>query len=186
MAGDTSVATGIAGRYAKALFEMANEQRALDAVRDDLAHIQSLLDESDDLRRVVYSPVLDRTQQGKAMLAVLDAAGISALVRNFIGVVAQNRRLFALTPMIKDYNELLADFRGEVVAEVTAATPLTDAQQDKIAATLKSAMGRDINIETRVDENLIGGMVVRVGSRMVDFSLATKLQGLRLAMKGVG
>ncbi len=88
--------------------------------------------------------------------------------------------------MIRTYNALLADFRGEVVAEVTAATALTDAQQDKIAATLKSAMGSDINIETRVDESLIGGMVVRVGSRMIDFSLATKLQGLRLAMKGVG
>lgn len=186
MAGDTSVATGIAGRYAKALFEMANEQKALDQVRDDLAQVQALLDESEDLRRVVLSPVLDRTQQGKAMLAVLDAAGISSLVRNFIGVVAQNRRLFALSPMIRTYNALLAEFRGEVVAEVTSATALSDAQQEKIAATLKGAMGRDINIETRVDESLIGGMVVRVGSRMVDFSLATKLQGLRLAMKGVG
>lgn len=186
MAAETSIASGIAGRYATALFEMANEQKSLDAVRDDLALIQGLLDESEDLRRLVRSPVIARTDQGRAMLAVLDAAGVGQLVRNFVGVVAQNRRLFALRAMITTFNQLLADFRGEIAAEITAAAPLSDGQRDKIAAALRAAMGRDVNIDIRVDEGLIGGMIVRVGSRMVDFSLATKLQGLRLAMKGVG
>lgn len=178
--------SGIAGRYATALFDLANEQKALDDVKGDLATIQGLLDESSDLESVVRSPVLSRDEQGKAMAAVLDAAGVGQTVKNFIGVVAHNRRLFALRGMIRAYNELLAHHRGEIAAEVTSAQPLTDEQRDKLAAQLKQAMGRDVNIETSVDEGLIGGMIVRVGSRMVDFSLATKLASLRLSMKGVG
>lgn len=180
------MSTGVAERYATALFEMATEQNCQDSVRDDLIRIQAMLDESDDLRRLVRSPAFDRVEQGRAMLAVIDAAGIGPLVRNFVGVVAQNRRLFVLPGIFRAYHKKLADWRGEIAAEVVSATPLSDDQQSRIASALRTAMGRDVNIETRVDEALIGGMIVRVGSRMVDFSLATKLQGLRLAMKGVG
>lgn len=186
LAADHSTTSGISGRYATALFDLANDQKCWDSVRDDLMRIQAMLDESDDLRRLVRSPVLGREEQGRAILAVMDAAEIGPLVRNFIGVVAHNRRLFALSGMITAYNRILADFRGEIAASVTSAAALTDDQRERLAAALKQAVGRDVNIETRVDENLIGGMVVRVGSRMIDFSLATKLASLRLSMKGVG
>jgi F-type H+-transporting ATPase subunit delta len=186
LAADQTTTTGIAGRYATALFELANEQKALDEVQADLATIMAMLDESADLEAVVRSPVLGRDEQARAMDAVLEAGGVGRMVRNFTGVVAQNRRLFALRGMIRAYNALLAQHRGEVAATVTSAVALTDEQRDKLAAALKQAVGRDVNIETSVDENLIGGMVVRVGSRMVDFSLATKLASLRLSMKGVG
>lgn len=186
MAADTSITAGIAGRYATALFDLAEEQKALDDVQRDLQTITSLLDESAELEAVVRSPVISRQDQAKAMTAVLDAAGVGQTVKNFVGVVAQNRRLFALRGMIRAYNELLAQHRGEVSASVTSAQPLTDEQQSKLADALKQAVGRDVNIETSVDEGLLGGMVVRVGSRMVDYSLATKLNSLRLSMKGVG
>lgn len=186
MAADKSITAGIAGRYATALFDLAEEQKALDDVQRDLQTITSLLDESAELEAVVRSPVISRQDQAKAMTAVLDAAGVGQTVKNFVGVVAQNRRLFALRGMIRAYNELLAQHRGEVSASVTSAQPLTDEQQSKLADALKQAVGRDVNIETSVDEGLLGGMVVRVGSRMVDYSLATKLNSLRLSMKGVG
>ncbi len=176
----------MSGRYAKAMFDLANERNALDDVKADLATITAMLDESADLESVVRSPVLSRDDQARAMDAVLDAAGVGQMVKNFVGVVAKNRRLFALRGMIRGYNELLAQHRGEVAAEVTSAQPLTDAQRDNLAAALKQAVGRDVTIETSVDESLIGGMIVRVGSRMVDFSLSTKLASLRLSMKGVG
>ncbi|WP_416898869.1 MAG: F0F1 ATP synthase subunit delta [Minwuia sp.] len=186
MAADHSTISGISGRYATALFELANEQGSLDDVKSDLAAISAMLDESADLQSVVRSPVISRDDQAKAMAAVLDAAGTGQTVKNFVGVVAQNRRLFALRGMIRAYNQLLSQHRGEIAASVTSAQPLSDEQQQKLADALKQAMGRDVNIETSVDEGLIGGMIVRVGSRMVDFSLSTKLAGLRLSMKGVG
>ncbi len=186
MAADTSITAGIAGRYATALFDLAEEQKALDDVQRDLQTITSLLDESAELEAVVRSPVISRQDQAKAMTAVLDAAGVGQTVKNFVGVVAQNRRLSALRGITRAYNKLLAHHRGDVSASVTSAQPLTDEQQSKLADALKQAVGRDVNIETSVDEGLLGGMVVRVGSRMVDYSLATKLNSLRLSMKGVG
>lgn len=186
MAADQSTISGIAGRYATALFDLANEQNALDAVQADLATITGMLDDSAELVAVVRSPVLSREEQSGAMAAVLDAAGVGQTVKNFVGVVGANRRLFALRGMIRGFNERLAQHRGEIAATVTSAAALSDAQQENLAASLKQAMGRDVTIETSVDESLIGGMVVRVGSRMVDFSLATKLASLRLSMKGVG
>lgn len=186
MAADKSITAGIAGRYATALFDLAEEQNALDDVQRDLQTITSLLEESADLVKVVRSPVISRQDQARAMNAVLEAAGAGQTVKNFVGVVAQNRRLFALPGMIRAYNELLAQHRGEVSASVTSALPLSEEQRQKLSDTLKQAVGRDVNIETSVDEGLLGGMVVRVGSRMVDYSLATKLNSLRLSMKGVG
>jgi F-type H+-transporting ATPase subunit delta len=145
-----------------------------------------MLDESADLARLVRSPVIAREDQAKAMAAVLEKAGIGETVRKFVGVVAENRRLFALRDMIRMYGQLLAQHRGEVVAEVTSAKSLNDAQLNALKASLAEGLGRDITVNAHVDDSLIGGLVVQVGSRMVDTSLRTKLQNLKYAMKGVG
>jgi F-type H+-transporting ATPase subunit delta len=176
--------SGVAGRYATALFGLAVERSAIDEIARDLQQILAMINESSDLRRLIQSPIFSRDQQSDAMAAVLTGAGISELVRNFVGVVAGNRRLFALEGMIGAYRSLVANHRGEVTAEVTSATPLSDAQRAAVEQALKQAIGSNVAIDTDVDPDLIGGMVVRVGSRMVDSSLKTKLQRLQLAMKG--
>jgi len=183
---DVSGATGLAGRYATALFELADEQKALDQTAEDLTSIGAMLEESDDLVRLIRSPVITKNDQQSAMQAVMEEAGIGDLTRNFIGVVIENRRLFALPGMIKGYLALLANARGEATAEVISAKPLSDAQQQAIMDSLRKAVGTKVAIDAKVDETLLGGLIVKVGSRMVDTSLKTKLAGLRLAMKGVG
>jgi len=180
----SSGVSGVAGRYAAALFDLADEQKELDAVASDLATIRQLLAESEDLRRLVRSPVISREAQSRAILAVLERAGAAPMTRNFVGVVAQNRRLFALDDMCVGYRELLAARRGEVTAEVTTARPLSDAQRAALEQELRTAMGSLVSIDDRVDPALLGGMVVKVGSRMVDSSLRTKLQRLELTLKG--
>jgi len=178
--------TGLAGRYATALFELADEDKQLDAVAEDLASIGAMLDDSADLRRLVRSPVISRDDQRKGMDAVLEAAEIGELTRNFIGVVTRNRRLFSLAGMIKGYQALLADRRGEATAEVVTARALSATQLEAIESSIKQAMGTNVAIDATVDDSLLGGLIVKVGSRMVDTSLKTKLTQLRLAMKGVG
>ncbi|MBO6904481.1 MAG: F0F1 ATP synthase subunit delta [Parvibaculum sp.] len=173
--------SGVAGRYATALFELADEQSALDAVAADLASINAMLNESEDLKRLVRSPVFSAAEQGRA--AVLDKAGVSALVKNFCGLVIRNRRLFVLPEMISAYTSILAAKRGEITADVTSAHPLGDQQVESLKAALKSATGRDVMINTKVDAGLLGGLVVKVGSRMIDSSLRTKLNSLKIAMK---
>ena len=185
MAAEVSVVSGIAGRYATALFELAREQNELDAVAADLASLRQALDESDDLNRLVTNPVFGREEQGRAMAAVLAALGVGGLVTNFIGVVAENRRLFALRDMIRGFLALLAEHRGEVVARVTSARPLAEGQLATVRAELAAAMHTEVSIETEVEPELLGGLVVRVGSRMIDSSIRTKLQNLKFAMKGV-
>ncbi len=175
--------SGMAGRYATALFELADEQSVLDAVAADLANIQKMLNESADFLRLVRSPVFSAAEQTRAVDAVLDKAGISTLVRNFAGLVIKNRRLFALFGMISAYGAILAAKRGEITADVTSAHPLADAQVANLKAALKSATGRDVMIDTRVDAALLGGLIVKVGSRMIDSSLRTKLNSLKIAMK---
>ena len=176
--------SGIAGRYATALFELAVDRGAIDGVIDDLSRLQAMIDESGDLRRLIRSPLFSREQQSKAMEAVLEKAGLSQLVRNFVGVVARNRRLFAIENMIRIYRELVARHRGEVTAEVTSAAPLSETQRAAVEQALKQAIGSNVAVNTTVDPALIGGMIVRVGSRMVDSSLRSKLQRLQLVMKG--
>jgi F-type H+-transporting ATPase subunit delta len=178
--------TGLGGRYANALFELAHEAKALDAVADDLTRIEAMLAESADLRRLVTSPVLTREEQGRAMGAVLTAMGAHGLTRRAVGLMAQKRRLFVLKDVILAYRRLLAARRGEVAAEVISARALAKVQAEEIAAALKSALGREVSVETRVDPALIGGLIVRVGSRMIDNSLSTKLRRLQFAMKGTG
>ena len=179
-------ATGLAGRYATALFDLAETEKQLDRVADDLGALAAMIESSADLKRLIRSPVISRDDQGRAMAEVLDKAGMSELVRNFVGVVAGNRRLFALPSMIAGYRSLLAARRGEATAEVVSARALTKKQLEAIAARLKKAIGTTVAVSTKVDAGLLGGLVVKVGSRMVDSSLRTKLQRLRFAMKGVG
>jgi F-type H+-transporting ATPase subunit delta len=178
--------SGLAQRYATALFELADEQQGLDQTAKDLTLLKQLLAESADLRRLVGSPMISRGDQARAMDAVLKAAGIGGLVRQFIGLVAQNRRLFALRSMINGFLAELAKRRGEQTALVVAAQPLSDAQLAQVTDALKTAMGSKVSVDVRIDPALIGGMIVKVGSRMIDASVRTKLTKLKLAMKGVG
>ena len=186
MSSDVIGATGVSGRYATALFELADDEKQLDAVAADLASIGAMVDESADLQRLIRSPVISRDDQLTAMDAILEAAEVGQLTRNFVGVVTKNRRLFSLPGMIKGYQALLAAKRGEATAEVFSAPALSDAQLGAIKDSLKTAMGTNVAIDTKVDDSLLGGLIVKVGSRMVNTSLKTKLSQLRLAMKGVG
>jgi len=185
VASETFSASGLAGRYATALYELADEAKQLDAVAGDLARLKALIDESADLRRLMSSPLIGREQQTQAMLAVVERAGLGDLTRRFVGTVARNRRLSALRAMIDAFNQILAARRGEITAHVTSAKPLSQTQADAIGAALRSAMGRKVSVDLKVDPKLLGGLKVMVGSRLIDASLATKLQRLQLAMKGL-
>ncbi len=186
MAGEDTSLSGLAGRYALALLELADEKRELDSVAEDLRGLKGVLAESEELRRLIRSPLFSREQQSAAMAAVLDKAGVGELTRRFVLLVARNRRLFALPQMIHAYLAELARRRGEVSAQVTSATALSDAQQRALVETLRAEVGSKVQVEVKVDPGLIGGLIVRVGSRMIDNSLRSKLQRLQLAMKGVG
>jgi F-type H+-transporting ATPase subunit delta len=182
-------ATGVAGlaqRYATALFELARDAGALDRVADDLSRLETMIAESADLRRLIRSPVISRAAQGRAVEAILERAELDALVRRFIGVVTANRRLFALEAIVAAFRAELARHRGEVTAIVSTAQPLSDQQKSALDAALRRAIGSKISVETRLEPELLGGLVVRVGSRMFDSSLRSKLQRLQLAMKGAG
>lgn len=186
MAGDITSVSDLAGRYASALLDLADERKALDEVAGDLKTVQALVAESEDLRRLLASPVFTREEQRKAMAALLEKAGVGELTRRFVAVVADNHRLFALSAMIESYLSELARRRGEITAEITSARALSDAQQAALLNTLRSAEGDKVQLDLKVDPTLIGGLVVKVGSRMIDSSLRSKLQRLQLAMKGVG
>lgn len=179
-------ATGLAGRYATALFDLADQDRLRDQVAQDLEQLGNMIDESADLNRLIRSPAISRQDQSRAMAAVLEKAEMNELTRKFIGTVAENRRLFALKGMIGAYQALLAEHRGEATAEVISATPLSKKQLDRIGVSLKKEIGSDVAIDATVDESLLGGLIVKVKSRMVDSSLRTKLQQLRFSMKGIG
>lgn len=176
----------LAGRYALALLELADDKKELDRVADDLRGLKSLLAESEDLRRLIRSPLLARADQARAMAAIMDKAEVGELTRRFVLVVADNRRLFALPEMIDAYLAELARRRGEVTAQVISAAELSDDQHAALVEALKKKIGGKVQIQVDVDPSLIGGLVVQVGSRMIDTSLRSKLQRLQLAMKGVG
>lgn len=186
MAGADTSLSGLAGRYALALLELADEDKSLDAVADDLRAVRAMVGESEDLRRVLRSPMFTREQQAKAVSAILDKAGLGETVRRFVQVLAYNRRLFALPQIIDAYLVELARRRGEVTAQVTSAVALTEAQRQALVDSLKATVGGKVQVNVEVDDGLIGGLIVRVGSRMIDNSLRSKLQRLQLAMKGVG
>jgi F-type H+-transporting ATPase subunit delta len=186
LASETTGVSALAERYAAALFSLAEERRALDEVADDLRQLRAMLAESRELMRLIRSPVLSRQEQARAIAALAGEARLSPLVRDFLGVVANNRRLFAVPAMIEAYLAELAQRRGEVTAAVTAAQPLSDAQLEALSEQLRRTVGRRVIIDARVDPRLIGGMIVQVGSRMIDGSVENKLRRLQLAMRGVG
>ncbi len=175
----------VAGRYAAALFEIAKDEKQLAQVEADVVAFQGLLGESEDLRRLVRSPVISADDQAKAIGAVLAKAGSSPLTANFFKLIARSRRLFAVGDMLKNFRMLTARERGEVSADVASAHPLSADQMNALKDALRLQVGKDVQINTRVDPNLLGGLVVKVGSRMVDSSLRTKLNNLKVAMKGV-
>ena len=186
MASEATGLSGIAGRYAAALYQLADEGKELDAVARDLRALGTMIDESADLRRLTRSPLIAREAQAKAMATLLERAGVGATVRHFVGVAAENRRLFLLPQMIAAYLATLAARRGEISADVTSATALGPEQVEALKAQLAKAMGKSVNLNLKTDPSLLGGLVVKVGSRMVDSSLKSKLQRLQLAMKGIG
>ena len=186
MASEATGVSGLAGRYATALFDLADQEKVLDPVASDLRAIGGMIDESADLKRLIRSPVLSRDAQGAAMKALLERADLSAITRNFVGLVARNRRLFALPGMIAGYLQLLAERRGEIRAEVTSAQEMSPAQITAINDQLKRAVGSKVAVDIRVDPAIIGGLVVKLGSRMVDSSLRTKLNSIKHAMKEAG
>ena len=176
----------MAGRYATALFELALESNVIDAVKGDLDRCDGLIGKSPDLLRLVRSPVFTAEEQTRALAAVLDQAGIGGLAANFLKLVAANRRLFAVRDMIKAFRMLVARHKGEVTAEVTVADHLSPERLADIKAALNAVTGKDVQIDVRVDPAIIGGLVVKLGSRMVDSSLRTRLNALKHAMKEVG
>src|SRR5262245_16825602 len=175
----------MAGRYATALFELAREAKALDAVRGDLDRFDELIGESPDLARLVRSPVFTAEEQSKALAAVLDKVGMGGLAANFLKVVANNRRLFAVREMIRDYRKLVAHHKGEVTAEVTIAEKPNAGHLTAIKDALKAVTKKDVQVDVKVDPAIIGGLIVKLGSRMVDSSLRTKLNAIKHAMKEV-
>jgi F-type H+-transporting ATPase subunit delta len=185
VAGEGAIVSGMAGRYATALFELALESNAIDAVKTDLDRLDTLIAESSDLTRLVRSPAFTADAQIRALKAVLDAAGIGGLAARFLQVVASNRRLFAVRDMIRDYRKLVARHKGEVTAEVTVAEQPSDAHLAAIKDALKAVTKKDVQVDVKVDPAIIGGLVVKLGSRMVDSSLRTKLNAIKHAMKEV-
>ena len=184
MAGKDPIISGMAGRYGNALFELARDSKAVDAVKADLERFDALIADNPDLNRMVRSPVFGADEQLRALAAILDKAGIKGLAANFLRVITTNRRLFAVRDMIRAYRVLAARQKGEVTAEVTVAEPLSDKNIGALKDALKSVTGgKDIDLDMNVDPAIIGGLIVKVGSRMVDSSLRTKLNAIKFAMK---
>ena len=178
--------SGVAERYASSLFELALEAGAVESVSADLDRFQAMLNESADLQRLVASPVFSADEQVRAVSALSAKAGIGETVTNFLKVVASNRRLFAVAGMIQAYRIIAARHRGEISAEVTSAHALSAAQETELKAALKSVTGKNVALAVTVDPSILGGLIVKVGSRQIDTSLRTKLSTLKLALKEVG
>lgn len=183
MATDDPQTATVPGRYASALFDLAKEQNQVADVERDLIAFRGMLDESDDLERLVRSPIFTAHDQIGALSSVLDKAEISGLTAKFLKLIARNRRLFAVSDMITTYRSLASADRGEVPAEVTSAVPLDDAQVASIKDKIKASIGQDVQLDTSVDPSILGGLIVKVGSRMIDSSLRTKLSLLKTRMK---
>jgi F-type H+-transporting ATPase subunit delta len=178
------IQASLAGRYATALFELARDERQLEAVGASLATLRQTLRDSEDFRELTSSPLISRDQATGAVAATAQAMRLDPITANFLGVLAQNRRLGQLGNVIRAFNMLAADHRGETTAEVTSAHPLTDDQVQALKANLKNRLGRDVAVDLNVDPAILGGLVVKVGSQMIDGSIRTKLNSLAHAMKG--
>ncbi|HSZ65174.1 MAG TPA: F0F1 ATP synthase subunit delta [Xanthobacteraceae bacterium] len=183
MATEEPIISGMAARYATALFDLAKEANAIDSVQADLARFDALIAGSADLLRLVRSPAFTTDEQLQALTAVLDRAGIGGLAGNFLKLVTSNRRLFAVRDMIRAFGELVAQHMGEATAQITVAEPLKDEHAQALRAALKSVSGKNVALDINVDPAIIGGLIVKLGSRMVDTSLRTKLNAIKHAMK---
>ncbi|WP_011470660.1 F0F1 ATP synthase subunit delta [Rhodopseudomonas palustris] len=186
MAAENPSVSGVSGRYATALFELARDEKAVDAVKADLDRFKAMLADSPELTRLVRSPVFSAETQSKALAAVLDKAGFAGTTAKFLKVLTANRRLFTVTDVIRAYGALVAKFKGEATADVTVAEPLSEKNLDALKTALKSVTGKDVALNVNVDPAIIGGLVVKLGSRMVDSSLRTKLNSIKHAMKEAG
>jgi F-type H+-transporting ATPase subunit delta len=182
---DPSV-SGVSGRYATALFELARDEKSIDAVKADLDRFDAMLADSVDLKRLVRSPVFSAGEQSKALAAVLEKAGIAGISAKFLKVLTANRRLFVVSDVTRAFRALVARFKGEATADVTVAEKLSDKNLDALKTALKSVTGKDVALNVNVDPSIIGGLVVKLGSRMVDSSLRTKLNSIKHAMKEAG
>jgi F-type H+-transporting ATPase subunit delta len=184
VAGEDPIISGMAGRYATALFELALENKAVDKVKKDLEQFDELVENNPNLLRLVRSPVFGADEQLKALGAILDKASIKGVAANFLRVITTNRRLFAVRDMIRGYRALVARHKGEVTAQITVANKLTEKNLDALKSALKSVTGsKNVDLDVKIDPAIIGGIVVKLGSRMIDSSLRTKLNAIKFAMK---
>ncbi|MHC5305930.1 F0F1 ATP synthase subunit delta [Bartonella sp. LJL80] len=191
MSKSSSLTSAVAQRYAGSLFDLARDAKCIDAVEKELASCLALVETNNDLKRLVFSPVFSTEEQVKAVSALCDKSGLKGkgagqLVGNFLRVVAANRRLFALPGIVDAFHHLAAQSRGEISAEVISAHALTAAQEKELKATLKGVAGKEVRLRASVDPKILGGLIVRLGSRQIDTSLVTKLSSLKLALKEVG
>ena len=186
MSEPASISAGIAARYASAIFDIAKEESNLDSLESGVDDLSAALAESEDLRSLISSPMISRSEQGAAIAAIADKMGLADALRKGLALMAQKRRLFVLPQLLTALRDKLAEHRGEVTAEVTSAVALSDKQADKLAAMLRDSAGKDVSLKTTVDESLIGGMIVKLGSTMIDTSIRSKLASLQNAMKEVG
>lgn len=186
MSEPTSISAGIAARYAAAIFDIAQEAGARDALEANIADLRAALAESDDLRTLISSPLYSRAEQQGAITAIAQKMDLMPALANALALMASKRRLFVVPQMLQRLADMIAEAKGEVTAEVTSAQPLSDAQSAALAQTLKEKVGRDVSISATVDESLIGGLVVKVGSTMIDSSIRARLDALQNAMKEVG
>ncbi len=180
------MSSGIAARYASAVFDLAKEDGALAVLETDVGALEAALAQSDDLKSLIHSPIYSREAQGAAIAAIATKMGLSAIVKNTLALMATKRRLFTLPHLLVTLRNRLADERGEVTAEVTSATALSPEQSATLAATLKTSVGKDVKLHVSVDQSLIGGLIVKLGSTMIDTSIKSKLAALQNVMKEVG
>jgi len=180
----SGIQASLPGRYAAALFDIARDSRTIATVEASLASVRTAIDGSPDFARLIASPIVSRADAARAVAATAATLGIDATTTKFLGVLADNRRLAQLPAIIRAFRALAADHRGETTAEVTSAHPLADDQVDALKASLRQRIGRDVAVELAVDPSLLGGLVVRIGSQMIDSSIKTRLNSLAQAMKG--
>ncbi len=186
MSETASITSGISSRYAKAIFDLAKEAKTLPALEKDLNALADTLESSAEFGDLLSSPLYTREEQANSIAAITKKMGLSQLLSNTLGLMANKRRLFVVPALITSVREMIAEEKGEVTAEVTAAKALTKAQSDNLAKTLKASVGKNVIVNVAVDESLIGGLIVKVGSRMIDTSIRSKLSNLQNSMKEVG
>ena len=186
MSEPASISTGIAQRYASAVFEIAKEAKKVKAIETDLDNLSDALASSEDFRDLIHSPIYTRDQQGTAVAALAKKMKLSPTMANTLSLMASKRRLFVLPQLVHTLRDVIAEDKGEITADVTSAKALTKTQADKLAKSLKASTGKTVTLNQTVDESLIGGLIVKVGSKMIDTSIRSKLASLQNVMKEVG